>query len=139
MRIDETVTLDEGLLEERFVRAPGPGGQHVNKSATAVQLRFALRACDTLSDDVKDRLRRLAGSRLNRRGDLVLTATRHRSQARNRDEARARLAKLVLRALQEPKLRKPARGPSAAQRRRRVEDKRRRGDLKRQRRRPPDG
>lgn len=136
MRITPTIDIDEALLTERFVRASGPGGQHVNKVASAVQLRFDFRACTTLADDVKQRLAQLAGTRVNRRGHIVLTATRQRSQQRNRQDARARMAKLIRRALEPPTTRKPRRPPSAAAKRRRVDDKRRRGETKRQRRVP---
>lgn len=136
MDITATVSIDDGLIEERFIRASGPGGQHVNKVSTAVQIRFAIDRCTSLEPAVRARLKTLAGSRVNRNGRLVLTANQHRSQSRNRDEARERLARLIRRALIEPTSRKPRKPPSAAQRKRRVNDKRRRGDTKRLRR-PP--
>ena len=139
MYIAPGVDIDESLLSERFVRAAGPGGQNVNKVATAVQLRFALAECTTLSAPVKQRLRALASTRLNRRDEIVITADRHRTQSRNRSDARERLAKLISRALVAPKKRRPPRPPSAGQKRRRVDDKRRHGATKRDRAKPrPD-
>jgi ribosome-associated protein len=136
MHIEPGVDIDESLLSERFVRAAGPGGQNVNKVATAVQLRFALEKCDTLDDDVKQRLRTLASTRLNRRGEIVITANRHRTQQRNRADARERLMRLIGRALVAPKKRAPPKAPSRAQKRQRVEDKRRHGSTKRERAKP---
>src|ERR1043165_9599715 len=89
------LAIDPAEIEESFVRAAGPGGQHVNTTSTAVQLRFDVRRSPSLPDDVRRRLERLAGSRLTRDGVLVLQAQGHRSQRRNRDEALARLVALV--------------------------------------------
>ncbi|MCH8491568.1 MAG: aminoacyl-tRNA hydrolase, partial [Oceanicaulis sp.] len=108
MRINDAITIDERLIEERFVRASGPGGQHVNTTSSAVQLRFNLAASD-LPEPVKQRLARLAGSRLTSEGVLVLQADAHRSQARNREDARERLRDLVLKASRPPKTRRPTR------------------------------
>ena len=108
MRINDAITIDERLIEERFVRASGPGGQHVNTTSSAVQLRFNLAASD-LPGPVKERLTRLAGSRLSADGILVLHASAHRSQMRNREEARVRLRMLILQASRKPKARKPTR------------------------------
>lgn len=136
MDINDTLTIDDALIEERFIRSSGPGGQNVNKVATAVQVRFPIDRCDALSDAVRVRLRDLAGSRVNSDGELVLTASRHRSQRRNRDDARERLARLIERALYVPPPRKKRRGPSAAQKRRRLADKRQRSERKKMRGRP---
>jgi ribosome-associated protein len=88
IRINEAISIDERDLEERFIRAPGPGGQNVNKLASAVQLRFDVRGASSLPEEVRERLARLAGRRLTREGVLVISAQRHRTQERNRADAR---------------------------------------------------
>ena len=108
MQINDAITLDERLIEERFVRASGPGGQHVNTTSSAVQLRFNLAASD-LPEPLKQRLARLAGSRLTSDGVLVLQADLHRSQARNREDARERLRTLIIKASHTPKPRRATR------------------------------
>ena len=133
IRIDDHVFLDDSELEESFVRASGPGGQNVNKLATAVQLRFDLRRSHSLSEAVKERLARLAGRRLSGDGILVITAQRYRTQERNRQDARDRLVLLIRRALAPPTPRRPTR-PTAASRRERLEAKARRAAVKRSRR-----
>ena len=90
IRVTPSISIAERELEEHFIRAPGPGGQNVNKLASAVELRFDVRRSPSLPDDVRARLERLAGSRLTREGVLVIDAHRHRTQARNRQDARAR-------------------------------------------------
>jgi ribosome-associated protein len=137
IRISGTLWLDPGEIEESFVRAAGPGGQHVNKSSTAVQLRFDVRHSPSLPVDVRRRLERLAGSRLTREGVLVLTAQGERSQKRNREEALARLVALIRAAARPPVPRKPTR-PTKASKLRRLDEKKRHGTLKSLRRSRPD-
>ncbi len=133
IRVTPQISLDEREIEESFVRASGPGGQNVNKLATAVQLRFDVRASPSLPGDVRARLERLAGSRLTRDGVLVITAQRHRTQARNRQDARERLLDLIRRAAVPPLKRRPTK-PTRASRERRIEGKKRRAGIKRLRR-----
>jgi ribosome-associated protein len=127
--VTAAIRLDEGELEEVFVRSPGPGGQNVNKVSTAVQLRFPLDSTNTLPTDVRRRLRVLAGRRVTADGWLVIEASRFRSQARNRADARVRLVELIRAAAKPPKPRKPTR-PSAASKERRLKAKRTRARTK---------
>ena len=133
IRITPGIALDEHEMEESFVRASGPGGQNVNKLATAVQLRFNVRASPSLPDDVRERLERLAGSRLTRDGYLVIIAQRHRMQGRNREDALQRLIDLIRRAAIAPRVRRPTK-PTKAARERRVEAKKHRAGVKQMRR-----
>jgi len=123
------LTLDPSEIEESFVRATGPGGQHVNTTSTAVQLRFDVRHSPSLTDDVRHRLERLAGRRLTRDGVIVLVAQGQRSQKRNREEALDRLVALVREAARPPTPRKKTRVSKAAKRRR-VDDKKHHGAIK---------
>ena len=129
LNITPTLVIDDAEIEERFVRASGPGGQNVNKVATAVQLRYDLER-SALPPDVRERLRAIAGSRVTDDGVLVIDARAHRTQLQNREDARARLADLIRRALVRPKKRQKTR-PSKAAKERRLESKKRRAETKR--------
>ncbi len=120
-----------------YVRSPGPGGQNVNKVATACELRFDVGATSLLDEAGKQRLRRLAGRRLTQADEIVIEAHRHRSREANRRDALERLAALIVQAGTVPKPRRPTR-PTAASRARRLEGKRQRQQLKRLRGRPQD-
>ncbi len=134
--VTANIALDEREITEFFVRSSGPGGQNVNKVASAVQLRFDARHSPSLPADVRERLEGLAGSRLTRDGIIVITAQRHRAQARNREDALARLLDLIRRAAQPPRKRRATKAPRAA-RERRIESKKRRAGIKRLRRAKP--
>ena len=134
MKITDTLVIEESEIEERFTRASGPGGQHVNKTESAVQLRFDVTA-SSLDAAVKRRLVRLAGSRMTKDGALIIRAENQRSQERNRAEARERLRSLIERALTPPKPRKKAR-PSLSSIRKQNEAKARKSQTKSLRQKP---
>ena len=129
MVVTPRIAIDERELEETFVRASGPGGQNVNKLSTAVQLRFDVRRSPSLPDDVRARLERLAGSRLTGEGVLIIVAQRHRTQERNREDARERLIELIRRAAVAPTPRRATK-PTLASKRRRLDSKARRSRVK---------
>ncbi|AKS42536.1 alternative ribosome rescue aminoacyl-tRNA hydrolase ArfB [Wenzhouxiangella marina] len=122
-------------LEEKFILTGGPGGQHVNRTETGVQLRFDTRKSARLSPEVRERLLVLAGSRADQHGVITIEARSHRSQHRNREEARERLAELIERAHQRPRKRIPTR-PSRTAKKKRLDAKRQRSSTKRQRSKP---
>jgi ribosome-associated protein len=133
LRITPTIAVDENEIQLDFIRASGPGGQHINKAATAVQLRFYVRNSPSLPDDVRQRLVRLAGNRMTEDGTLIITARSFRSQDRNRQDAIDRLVELIRKAAEEPKLRRKTK-PARTAKQRRLDTKRRHSQTKRLRR-----
>ncbi len=136
IRITPSISIGEDEVEEHFIRASGPGGQNVNKLASAVQLRFDVRRSPRLPEEVRARLERLAGRRLTREGVLVINAQRHRTQERNRADARERLVDLIRRAAVAPAPRRPTK-PTAGARERRLQSKKHRATIKGLRQRTP--
>lgn len=136
--VTTTLALDERDIEERFIRAAGPGGQNVNKVSTAVELRFRIDGYSALPEDVRERLAALAGRRLTLEGEIVIRAEGHRTQERNRADALARLVALVERASHRPKPRHKTKVPRA-ERQRRLDHKARRSDVKASRSKPRHG
>jgi ribosome-associated protein len=133
IHVTDSILVDEKEIQEDFILASGPGGQNVNKVATAVQLRFDVRNSPSLSHDVRERLIRLGGKRITGEGILIIKAARFRTQERNRQDALDRLVRLIQKAAETPKTRRKTK-PTLLSRKRRVEEKHRRSDIKRTRR-----
>ncbi len=133
IRVTHSIVIDEGEIHEEFIRSSGPGGQNVNKVATAVQLRFDAARSPSLPEEVRNRLVRLAGRRITREGLLIIDARRFRTQEKNRQDAVERLVELIRQAAEKPKPRKKTK-PTRASQEKRLEGKRRHSQIKRLRR-----
>jgi ribosome-associated protein len=137
LEVTSSVKIDEGEIQLDFIHASGPGGQNVNKVASSVQLRFDVRNSPSLDPEIKERLIKLAGSRMTEGGILVIEAKRYRTQDRNRADAVSRLITLIQKALDKPRVRKPTR-PSLAAKAARLGHKKKRAEIKRRRRFKPE-
>lgn len=137
IRITADISIDESEIKEEFIRASGPGGQHVNKASTAVQLRFNADSSAGLPSDVKARLKALAGQRLTSEGDIIITSRESRSREQNRQEALDKLVELIERAALRPKARRKTR-PTKGSKERRLKEKSARGAVKKMRSRKGD-
>ena len=129
IEVTDTISLEDDELKLEFVQSSGPGGQNVNKLATAVQLRFDVRRSPSLPEEVRLRLERQAGKRLSEEGILIIEARRYRTQEHNRQDAIDRLVAMIRKATEKPKPRKKTR-PTAESRQKRLDEKRRRGEIK---------
>ena len=129
MKINNSIHLDPSEMTEKFLRSSGPGGQHINKVDTKVELRFFAKRSPNLSETVKDRLKVIAGNKWNHKGEIIITAERYRSQARNRELAKSKLVRLILEALAKPVNRLKTK-PSKAVRLRRSNEKQNRSKIK---------
>ncbi|OGP12681.1 MAG: peptide chain release factor I [Deltaproteobacteria bacterium GWA2_54_12] len=132
IKITGSIWIDEGEVREEFIRASGPGGQHVNKASTAVQLRFNVDASPGLSSEVKARLKALAGQRLTGEGDIIITSRESRSREQNRQEALDKLVELIEKAAQRPRARRKTK-PTKGSKERRLKEKAVRGAVKKMR------
>lgn len=129
MKINNSIHLDPSEITEKFLRSSGPGGQHINKVDTKVELRFFAKGSPNLSDTIKDRLKEIAGNKWTLKGEIVITAEKYRSQARNRELAKSKLVRLILKALEKPVNRLKTK-PSKAVRLRRSNEKQNRSKIK---------
>ncbi|QTA87173.1 alternative ribosome rescue aminoacyl-tRNA hydrolase ArfB [Desulfonema magnum] len=132
IKITQNISINDNEIQEEFIRASGPGGQNVNKVATAVQLRFDVRNSPSLPEDIRERLIRLAGRRMTEDGILIIDARRFRKQERNRQDATDRLAELIRKAAKKPAVRRKTK-PTYASKKRRLEFKHHRSKIKRTR------